>query len=184
MWCGAVLGLRWAETAGLTVDSLDAKSGTIRVAAQVDRRGRLSPPKTKGSIRSLAAPQWLIDDLTAVVRRGKPPRPDGEGLVFVNKSGRALSYTNWRQRVWQPATTGAGLPGLRYHDLRSVAASALVASGVDLRTAMHRLGHTTPAMTLAVYARVAVDRDRAAADAVAARLAPHRSTEPAESSIH
>ncbi len=47
---------------------------------------------------------------------------------------------------------------------------------MDLRTAMHRLGHTTPAMTLAVYARVALDRDREAADAVASRVAPGRSS--------
>jgi integrase len=174
MWCGAVLGLRWAETAGLTVGSVDPVATTIAVTQQLDRHGHLATPKTSGSIRTLAAPAWLLDELAGVERRRTSGRRDGNSLLFVNSAGAPLSYPNWRQRVWQPATVRAGLIGLRYHDLRSVAASALVAAGVDLRTAMHRLGHTTPTMTLAVYARVATDRDRAAADAASARIAPGR----------
>lgn len=177
MWCGAILGLRWSEAAGLTVGSLDLLGGTVKVTAQLDRGGRLVPPKTRGSTRSLAAPRWLLDSLAALLRDRELTGADGEQLVFVTRAGTPLSYVNWRRRVWEPATAAAGLAGLRFHDLRSVAASALVAAGVDLRTAMHRLGHTTPAMTLAVYARVAADRDRAAADAVASRIAPGRSAQ-------
>lgn len=176
MWCGAVLGLRWAETAGLTVASVDVLGGFVHVTAQIDRHGRLAPPKTRGSVRALAAPQWLLEGLAGILARRGLTGVDRDSLIFVNEAGGALSSTNWRRRVWQPATVEAGLIGLRYHDLRSVAASALVAAGVDLRTAMHRLGHTTPAMTLAVYARVAADRDRAAADAASARIAPGRSS--------
>ena len=32
-------------------------------------------------------------------------------------NGAPLRYTNWRQRVWLPATEAAGLAGLRFHDL-------------------------------------------------------------------
>jgi integrase len=176
MWCGAVLGLRWSEAAGLTVSSVDMLGGNVRVTAQLDRQGRLAPPKTRGSVRSLAAPAWLLESLAALLRERELTGADTDAYVFVTESGSPLSYTNWRSRVWVPATTAAGLAGLHFHDLRSVAASALVAAGVDLRTAMHRLGHTTPAMTLAIYARVAADRDRAAADAVSARVAPGRGT--------
>ncbi len=178
MWCGALLGLRWAEAAGLTAGSLDLVGGTITVKAQLDRHGRLVAPKTQGSVRTLAAPAWLLDDLDRLLQGRHVTGADSGVLVFVNQAGNGLSYTNWRTRVWQPATTAACLAGLRYHDLRSIAASALVASGVDLRTAMHRLGHTTPAMTLAVYARVAQDRDREAAEAVAIRVAPDRARHP------
>jgi integrase len=174
MWCGAVLGLRWAEAAGLTVSSLDMLGGTVTVRAQLGRDGQLALPKTKGSARTLAAPSWLIEELAGILRERGLTGADRDSLVFATEAGTGLSYPNWRVRVWQPATKAAGVAGLRYHDLRSIAASALVASGVDLRTAMHRLGHTTPAMTLAVYARVAEDRDREAADAVAGRVAPSR----------
>jgi len=178
MWCGALLGLRWAEAAGLTAASLDPERGSISVMAQIDRHGRLAAPKTHGSVRSLAAPAWLIDDLRSLVQERHPGDYNATTPIFVTGAGTALSYTNWRTRSWLPATRAAGLPNLRFHDLRSLAATALVAAGVDLRTAMHRLGHTTPAMTLAVYAKVAGDRDREAADAVADRIAPRRSSPP------
>jgi hypothetical protein len=41
-----------------------------------------------------------------------------------------------------------------------------VTSGVDVRTAQHRLGHSDPRLTLAVYAQVAPHADRAAAAAI------------------
>jgi integrase len=37
-----------------------------------------------------------------------------------------------------------GLPKLRFHDLRSVAATAVVAEVVDVKTAQKRLGHANP----------------------------------------
>jgi integrase len=56
-------------------------------------------------------------------------------LVFVSKTGAPLNYANWRQRVWVPACETAKFKGLRFHDLRSLAASALVGAGVDVKTA-------------------------------------------------
>lgn len=173
MWCGAILGLRWAEVAGLTTSSLDPVRNTISIRHQLDRHGNLVLPKTLASRRSLAAPPWLVADLAALPRQRGAAITDQAALVFVTPTRAGLSYVNWRTRVWQPATTTAGLTGLHFHDLRPLAATALVAAGVDLGTAVHRLGHTTPTMTLAVYARVAEDQDRAAADAVNHRLGPH-----------
>src|SRR5581483_1189421 len=60
---------------------------------------------------------------------------DGESLLFVNREGGPLGYPNWRSRAWVPACEAANLPGLRFHDLRSTAVSALVAAGVDVKTA-------------------------------------------------
>jgi hypothetical protein len=55
---------------------------------------------------------------------------------------------------------------LRFHDLRSMAATALVAAGVDVKTAQTRLGHSSPSLTLGIYARATAAGDRAAAEAV------------------
>jgi len=54
------------------------------------------------------------------------------------------------------------LPALKLHDLRSMIATALVASGVDIKTAKRRLGHSSPQLTLAVYARATEEADRMA----------------------
>jgi len=51
-----------------------------------------------------------------------------------------------------------------------MAATALVAAGVDVKTAQARLGHSTPTTTLAIYARTTADADRRAADAIGGAL--------------
>jgi integrase len=64
------------------------------------------------------------------------------------------------------------MPDLRFHDLRSHAATALVAAGVDLKAAHTRLGHSNPSLALGVYARATLGADRRAADAVGQRFRP------------
>jgi integrase len=64
------------------------------------------------------------------------------------------------------------MPELRFHDLRSVSATALVAAGVDVRTAQTRLGHSSPVITLGIDARATAEADRRAADAVGNALRP------------
>jgi integrase len=90
----------------------------------------------------------------------------------VSTQGMPLRYPNWHQRIWRPAGRDAGLPELRFHDLRSMAATALIAAGVDVRTAQTRLGHSSPAITLGIYARATAEADRRAADAIGASLRP------------
>jgi hypothetical protein len=172
MWLGAVLGLRWSEAAGLTVDRLDLLAGAITVDRQLARTGELVPPKSNAGFRTLACPQWLVDQLAALLTRRGLTAADGSALVLVGEGGKPLDYTNWRRRTWVPTCERAGLPGLRFHDLRSLAATALVAAGVDMKTAQTRLGHSSPQVTLGLYERATVAADRKAADAVGAMFAP------------
>lgn len=161
MWVGAVLGLRWAEAAGLRVCDVNIDAGSVSVVNQLGRDGLLAAPKTVNAVRTLAAPAWLIDALAGLCAG----REAGE-LVFRADKGGPLIYTHWRRLKWVPACTTAGLDGLRFHDLRSLAATALVAAGVDVKTAQTRLGHSSPTVTLGLYARATATADRLAADAV------------------
>jgi integrase len=174
MWCGAVLGLRWAEVAGLTVDRLDLSARAIVVDRQLSRSSALVAPKSEAGIRVLSCPSWLIDDLVALHASEDHGNEHGQGFVFTNEAGKALSYANWRRRTWVTACDEAGLGGLKFHDLRSLAATALVKAGADVKTAQARLGHSSSRMPLDVYARATVDADRSAADAVSAFLRPSR----------
>jgi len=175
MWTGAVLGLRWAEAAGLTVDRLDFLGGKLTIDRQLARSGSLEAPKSDGGARTFACPVWLLDELTALLVRRDLTAADGDALVFVSPDGARLAYTNWRRRVWIPACERAGLAGLRFHDLRSLAATALVAVGTDVKTAQTRLGHSSSRMTLDIYARATAEADHAAADKVGNYLRPSRS---------
>ncbi len=68
------------------------------------------------------------------------------------------------------AAAAAGVPGAGFHDLRRANATALVAAGVDIKTAQSRLGHSDPRLTLAAYARAVPEADRAAAELLGARF--------------
>ncbi len=166
MWVGVLGGLRWAECAGLTIGYLDLLAGTVTVSQQLGRDLKLGPPKSVAGRRRLALPEWLVDDLAAHLARRGLTAADRDALVFCAPKGEPLRYQNWLRRTWRPACEAAGFPALRFHDLRSMAATALVAAGVDVRTAQTRMGHSSPSVTLAIYARATAEADRRAADAV------------------
>jgi integrase len=171
MWLGAVMGLRWAEAAGMTANRVDFGAGTVTVDRQLSRNGELAPPKSASSTRMLAAPKWLMAELTAVIDRRGVDR-GSDSFLFVTTEGGSLDYTNWRMRTWVTACEKVGLAGLRFHDLRSLAATALISSGVDVKTAQTRLGHSSPQVTLGIYARMTAENDRNAANAVGEMFRP------------
>jgi integrase len=178
-WLGAVLGLRWGEVAALRVGRVDLLKRTLAVAEAISRSSTgtpvLGPPKSDAGYRTLSVPAALCDLLANCLVRRRLTGADVDALVFVAPDGGPLHYSNWRQRVWVPACERAGLDGLGFHDLRRANATALVADGVDLKTAQARLGHSDPRLTLAVYAQATSEADRAAADKLGARFLPARS---------
>jgi integrase len=97
---------------------------------------------------------------------------NANSLVFANLSGGPMNYSAWRRTRWAQARAVAGVPGLRFHDLRSVAASAILAAGVDVKTAQRRLGLANVTLMLQVYARATAEADRRAADLVGERFRP------------
>jgi integrase len=164
MWTAPVLGLRWSEAAGLTVRSVNPLRGTITVFDRLGRDHSLDAPKSAAGRRTLACPAWLLDALSGVLSHRGLTAGNPDALVFVNGHGRPLSYSPWRRSVWVPACEQAGVAGLRFHDLRSLNSTALVAAGVDVKTAQTRLGHANPSTTLGIYARVTAEADRQAAE--------------------
>lgn len=70
---------------------------------------------------------------------------------------------------WDTARTEAKLPGLRLHDLRHSAASAMINSGVDLYTVGRILGHADHKSTMR-YSHLANDTLLAAVEAGAAKM--------------
>ena len=172
MWVGVVLGLRWAECAGLTVSRLDHLLREVTVEFQLGLNGLLVRPKSKAGRRTLAAPAWLMDELALLLARRGLNAADRNALVFVSPTGASLRYSNWRRRVWLPATRAAGLEGLLFHDLRSNATTALIAEGVDVKVAQVRIGHSDPRITLGLYPRATPEADRRAADRVGERFRP------------
>jgi integrase len=65
--------------------------------------------------------------------------------------------------------TQLGMPSIHFHSLRHFAATQLIVSGVDPRTAASRLGHSNPSLTLRVYSHATSESERQAAE-VGARI--------------
>lgn len=82
--------------------------------------------------------------------------------VFPAPRGGRWSANNFRNRFWRPLFNEAGLSHLHWHDLRHLAASNLIAAGVDIYTVQRLLDHQS-AETTSRYAHV---RDEALQAAV------------------
>ena len=68
----------------------------------------------------------------------------------------------------------AGLPPVRFHDLRHGAATLLIAAGQPVKVVSEVLGHSTSAFTMDVYAVVAEEMAEAAATAIEAFIPRRR----------
>jgi integrase len=74
--------------------------------------------------------------------------------------GEPLRSPNFRRRVWNPAVhlAGEALPeGLTPHHLRHSCASLLIQQGASVKAVQQQLGHSTPTVTLNVYAHLFED---------------------------
>src|SRR5437868_4392994 len=69
--------------------------------------------------------------------------PGRDGLVFPSPSGGYLQRNNFRQRYWLPALSKAGVGHFRFHDLRHTHATLAVSLGLDTKTLMKRMGHSS-----------------------------------------
>ena len=53
-----------------------------------------------------------------------------------------------------PALKNAGLPRIRFHDLRHTKASIMIEQGENIKYIQTQLGHSSPSVTLDVYAHL------------------------------
>jgi len=57
-------------------------------------------------------------------------------------------------KAWRELLTSLELPPMRFHDLRHSYASALIESGIDMKTLSELLGHQQMSTTANIYAHV------------------------------
>ncbi|MXO74837.1 tyrosine-type recombinase/integrase [Altererythrobacter aerius] len=120
---------------------------------------------------------WFIPDSKTGKSRHVPlSKPACEIIERLERTSKWLLPNPHTQRpftdikhAWMTARDEAHLPGLRLHDLRHAAASAMVGAGIDLYAVGKILGHADQASS-ARYAHLANDRLRTAVEAGAANL--------------
>lgn len=158
-------GLRRGEICGLQWNDFDEDTGTLKVCRTLhsQRKGEytVGETKTNHGMRTIILPK----SVASILRQRKmdaigpwifhnPVRPEDP----VNPSS---AYTHMKTLLHH-----AGLPSIRFHDLRHTFATHAIASGVDAKTLSGILGHTNASFTLDTYTHVTPDMQKAASGIV------------------
>jgi integrase len=91
------------------------------------------------------------------------------GYVFADQLGRPYSPELVSDR-FDRLVKMSGLPRIRLHDTRHTAASLMLASGVSVKVVQEMLGHSSPAITLSIYAHTTPSMAKEAGAALSASL--------------
>ena len=145
-----VSGLRKGELVALRWDDLDVKSKTISVSRQYVRNPdgslELTRPKTENSIRLVSIPQTAVDLL--IQEHNKHP---DSPYLFPSPITGELYHPDSVVNLHKKILKDAGLPHIRFHDLRHTFATTALQNGVDVKTVSSMLGHYDAGFTLRTY---------------------------------
>ena len=170
-------GLRRGEVLALCWSDVDTDSRALTVHP---KRGTLSDvagslvftaPKTKGSSAGVGLSARVVAAFERQRRRQDAGRAEwGEayqdiGLVFARENGQPLRPEHVLAR-FLVLTEAAGLPRVRLHDLRHLAATLMIAAGVPLALVSKTLRHSKTAITADLYAHLTREAALAATDSL------------------
>jgi integrase len=168
---GEILGLRWAD--------VDLDTGALSVRRTLSRgtssRLEVGEPKTGAGRRRVALPPSVVESLRRhrvrqlELRLVAGPAYEDQDLVFTNETGRPIHPNSLALR-FRRLIERAGVPPIRFHDLRHTCATLLLAEGVHPKVVQERLGHSNIAETLDRYSHVTADMQRHAADQLDAAI--------------
>jgi integrase len=145
--------LKWSD--------IDFDAGNLRVHRQVQRvreGGGLvfSEPKN-ASRRTIDLPQRALEALKCHRKRqieqqlGAGAKWQDNDLVFTTTIGTAVDAQNVVNRHFKPMLRRAGLPDIRWHDLRHTCATLLLSRGTHPTFVQKLLGHASIQLTLDRY---------------------------------
>jgi integrase len=162
---GELLALKWQDI------NFEARSLHIRHSmGYIPGQGYLEfEPKTSKGRRKIVLPPFVCEalkqhrarQLEARLKAGT--RWQDQDLVFCNIYGGFLDPAHLRQR-FDKLLKDAGLPDVRFHDLRHSAATILLSMGVHAKVVQEILGHSQISMTMDTYSHVLPSMQQEAMD--------------------
>lgn len=168
-------GIREGEAAGLRWGDINYKNKSLHIEREViyipKKGARVTPPKSANSIRDVYISDLLCEKLKAyktIQDKDIEDRGDlynNEDYIFTQFDGSPIHASSIRKAV-KRVFKYCDIPYVTVHGLRHTYASLLIANGTDPRTAADQLGHSTPSITMNVYANPQNEAKRRAADLI------------------
>jgi integrase len=143
--------MRKGELIGLEWKTVDLERGTLRIVQG----------KTAASARTLPLSATLVSVLRRhaeqqqAERRAVGDRWQDHGMVFPSSVGTPLNPRNLTHH-FKKTLKQAGLPDIRFHDLRHTAATIMLEQGQHPKVVQMVLGHATINMTMNIYSHVSL----------------------------
>jgi integrase len=165
---GEILGLRWRDV------DLDRGVLSVTGALQKGLDGSLgiTQPKTPRSRRQIELSTAAVDSLRRHRRKQTEQRLllggewTADDLAFPSTIGRPQEGRNLVYGLLHPLLRSAGLPVIRFHDLRHTAATLMLSRGIHPKIVSEMLGHSTIGITLDLYSHVTPTMQKQAAAAM------------------
>jgi integrase len=156
-------GLRAGELLGLKWDDLDWAMGCLHVQRQVQRVPgsglALLEPKSAAGRRVVVLGQTMMTVLDEHFKKQDRLRTfagerwQDHGMIFTSQTGTCLDHRNV-YREFKEILRKAGLPDIRFHDLRHTAATLMLRDGIHPKIVQERLGHAQISITMDTYSHV------------------------------
>ncbi len=168
---GELLGLRWAD-----IDFTLGVASIRQTFLRIGKRRIFKEPKSGTSRRTVALPEVLVSEIRSLRDQQSKNRHllgetyEDHDLVFCQPNGTPLHAHNIVRRDFRVIAERVGLPHIRFHDLRHSHATHLLKQGVHPKVVQERLGHSSPAFTMAVYSHVLPGMQQEAAQRLAVML--------------
>lgn len=167
---GEILALRWRD--------VDLDRRTIQLRATLERYHgvvRFAEPKTKGSKRKIELTARAVTDLRRqraaqrIQQLAAGPAWANLDLVFASEAGAPLVESTLR-RAFNALSRAAGVPQIRFHDLRHTAFTILLGRGIHAKVVSEMAGHSRISVTMDLYSHVTPTMQREAVSAMEAAL--------------
>lgn len=166
-------GMRQAELLGLKWQDLDFFQRSLSISRQLKLKPGggffFDPPKSKAGNRTIILGQSTVNLLREhrkrvnedMIRAGE--KWIENDLIFPNLRGNP-TFPDKIIKRFKRLIREAGLPEIRFHDLRHTAASLMLNNGVPVIVVSKRLGHSQASITLDVYGHLIPNMQKQVAD--------------------
>lgn len=176
------LGLRRGEMCGICTEAIDFTLNKIiidKAFIRIENEYVISGLKTEGSYRELPISEGLSEKYKKHIKLQQKNKlkygpfyeknifNDTEyNLLFTWENGKAITPSNFLQRLKRLCVKHKINKNIRWHDLRHTNATLLLEGGVDMKTLQERLGHSLMQTTSDTYSHVTEKMNRKATDVI------------------